>query len=171
MWPISPDSIQEYTVDSKGKLLFKKTDGKYLSQDDIFYFYGSGSNGITPKSRITLAAESLAVGMAAEEYGRRFFGEGTNIGGFLKHEKKLSPEAFERLKADMNTKYKGLQKSHGVIILEEGMEFDKVGLSNNDSQFLETRRFQVEEVVRWFGMKPHMIFIRSTPSTAPDRGA
>lgn len=160
MWPISPDKIIEYFTDPKtGKLFFKRDDGTILSQDDVFYFYGPGADGIVPKSRISYAKASLGVGIAAEEYGRRFFSEGTNLGGFLKHPgpKKLSDEAFKRLKTDIEQKYKGLQKSHGVIILEEGMEFQKVGLTNNDSQFLETRRFQVEEVCRWFNMKPHMI--------------
>jgi HK97 family phage portal protein len=160
LWPMSPDIIEQVYADPKtGRLFFKQKDGVILSQDDVFYFYGPGTDGISPVSRITLAKQSLSVGMAAEEYGRRYFSEGTNIGGFIRRPdgKSLSDEAFERLRKQMNQKYQGLKNSHGLIILEEGAEYQKVGLSNNDSQFLETRRFQVEEVCRWFGMKPHMI--------------
>ena len=160
LWPISPDVIEEIYSDPKtGRLFFKRKDGVILSQDDVFYFYGPGSDGINPVSRISLAKKSLSVGMASEEYGRRFFSNGTNLGGFIRRPdgKSLSDEAFERLRRQMNQRYQGLQRSHGLIILEEGAEYQKVGISNNDSQFLETRRFQVEEVCRWFGMKPHMI--------------
>lgn len=160
LWPIHPDKVKEYIADPKtGKLFFKMEDGRTLSQDDIFYFYGPGSDGITPVSRITHAADSLSLGMAAETFGRRFFGKNTHIGGFLKHPagKKISDAALKRLKEDINQKYAGLGKSHSLILLEDGMEYQKIGLSNTDSQFLETRRFGVEEVCRWFGMKPHMI--------------
>lgn len=160
LWPMSPDVIEQIYADPKtGRLFFKRTDGVILSQDDVFYFYGPGSDGITPKSRISYAAQSLAVGIAAEEFGRRYFGQGTNLGGFIRRPdgKSLSDSSFERLKKQINQEYQGLGKAHKLIILEEGAEYQKVGLSNNDSQFLETRRFQVEEVCRWFGMKPHMI--------------
>jgi HK97 family phage portal protein len=160
LWPLNPDKVSEYIADKKtGKLFFKLDDGRILSQDDVFYFYGPGTDGIKPVSRITYAAESLSIGVAAERFGRRFFGQNTHLGGFLRRPdgKKISKEAIDRLKEDINSKYKGLGKSHQLILLEDGMEYQKIGLTNTDSQFLETRRFQVEEVCRWFGMKPHMI--------------
>jgi hypothetical protein len=123
----------------------------------ILHFRGFGSTGIDSYSVISLARESIGLGISAQEYGARFFGQGTNMGGFLKHPKGLSDEAFQRLRKDMNQKYKGLERSHGLIILEEGMDYQKVGLTNEDAQFLETRKFQVTEIARWFGMQPHMV--------------
>jgi hypothetical protein len=125
--------------------------------EKILHFRGFGSNGINSYSVISLARESIGLGLASQEYGARFFGQGTNMGGFLKHPKGLSDEAYERLRKDMNRKYQGLERSHGLIILEDGMEYQKVGLTNEDAQFLETRKFQVTEIARWFGMQPHMV--------------
>ncbi len=157
LWPIHPDSIQ-IQRGKKGALQYVYTPTNYIfPAAKILHFRGLGSNGIDSYSVISLARESLGLGLAAQEYGSRFFGQGTNMGGFLKHPKGLSDQAFERLKKEMNQKYKGLEKSHGLIILEEGLEYQKIGLTNEDAQFLETRKFQNSEVARWFGMKPHMI--------------
>jgi HK97 family phage portal protein len=157
LWPIHPDKIRiERTA--TGNLVYIYIPTNYpFPASKILHFRGFGSTGIDSYSVISLARESIGLGISAQEYGARFFGQGTNMGGFLKHPKGLSDEAFQRLRKDMNQKYKGLERSHGLIILEEGMDYQKVGLTNEDAQFLETRKFQVTEIARWFGMQPHMV--------------
>ncbi len=158
LWPFSPDGVAEYIMNNRdNQLYFKMQSGEIYSQDDIFYFFGPGSTGLKPKSRINLASESIGIGMSAEEYGNRFFSNGTNVGGFLKHPKSLRDDAYERLKTEINKEYTGLKSAHKLILLEEGLEYQALSVNNEDAQFLQTRRFQVEEVCRWFGMKPHMI--------------
>lgn len=158
LWPIHPD----YMVVERAKdlsLVYRYTPNNYVfNSRDILHFRGLGSSGLDHYSIISLARESLGLSLAAQEYGAKFFGQGTNMGGFLsKKGPMLKKEAFERLKAQMNEQYAGLQGAHKLIILEDGLEFQKVGLSNEDAQFLESRKFQVSEIARWFGMQPHMI--------------
>ncbi len=157
LWPIHPDHIR-IKRGKKGGLLYEYLPtGHVFPASKILHFRGLGSNGIDSYSVIQLARESIGLGLSAQQYGSRFFGQGTNMGGFLRHPKGLSDQAFTRLREEMNQKYKGLEKSHGLIILEEGLEYQKIGLTNEDAQFLETRKFQNSEIARWFGMKPHMI--------------
>jgi HK97 family phage portal protein len=157
LWPIHPDKIR-VERSKTGKLVYVYIPTNYpFPAEKILHFRGFGSTGIDSYSIITLARESIGLGLSAQEYGARFFGQGTNMGGFLKHQKGLSDEAYERLRKEMNQKYRGLERSHGLIILEEGMDYQKIGLTNEDAQFLETRKFQVTEIARWFGMQPHMV--------------
>ena len=157
LWPIHPDHMR-ITRGSKQQLIYEYLPtGHKFPASKILHFRGLGSNGIDSYSVIQLARESIGLGLSAQQYGSRFFGQGTNMGGFLRHPKGLSDQAFNRLREEMNQKYKGLEKSHGLIILEDGLEYQKIGLTNEDAQFLETRKFQNSEIARWFGMKPHMI--------------
>lgn len=157
LWPIHPDKIRIQRNSRKELEYVYTLTGDIIPAWKMLHIRGYGSDGIIGYSMITLARESLGLTAAAEEFGARFFGNGTNIGGFLKHNGRLGDTAYERLKKEMNAKYKGLQKSHGMIILEEGMEFQKIGITPEDSQFLETRKFQVSEIARWFRLPPHLI--------------
>lgn len=160
LWPLNPDDIV-IKRNSQNELEYHHTpSGKTLPDWKVLHLRGFGSDGVNGYSVVSLGRESLGLTTAAEQFGGRYFGEGTNVGGFIRlpeGKKGLSDEAFERLKAQMNQKYKGLQKSHGLIILENGAEFQKIGLSPEDSQFLETRKFQVTEIARWFRLPPHLI--------------
>ncbi len=159
LWPIHPSDMQLQRNPNKALEYIYVPTGEKLPAWKVFHLRGLGSNGLVGYSVIKLAKESFGLTAAAEEYGSRYFGEGTNLGGFLQlpEGKALSDEAFKRLKAQMNQKYKGLQKSHGLIVLEGGARYEKIGLSPEDSQFLETRKFQVTEIARWFRFPPHMI--------------
>jgi HK97 family phage portal protein len=84
------------------------------------------------------------------------FANGAKPGGVLSHPGKLSDEAAKRLKASWSTAFSG-ENQHKTAVLEEGMEWKALGLTNEDSQFLETRRFQTEEIARIFRVPLHMI--------------
>ena len=158
LWPIHPDKIRIQRNSRKELEYVYTPTGEVIPAWKMLHVRGYGSDGIVGHSVITLARESLGLTAAAEEFGSRFFGEGTNIGGFLKHPgKALTDTAYKRLKEEMNARYRGLQRSHGLVILEEGMEFQKIGITPEDSQFLETRKFQVSEIARWFRLPPHLI--------------
>lgn len=156
LWPIHPDHM---TPERKGRdLIYRYLPTNYeFNPRDILHFRGLGSSGLDHYSIISLARESMGMALAAQEYGSRFFAQGTNMGGFLKKPGVLKQEAFDRLKEQMDQQYAGLQGSHKLIILEDGLEYQKVGLTNEDAQFLDSRKFQVSEIARWFGMQPHMI--------------
>ena len=73
------------------------------------------------------------------------------------HPGQLSQKAYDNLSGELNKKYSGLGKSHRLLLLEEAMSVEKIGIPPNDSQFLETRQFQIEEIARWFNIQPHKL--------------
>jgi HK97 family phage portal protein len=125
---------------------------------DIFHVPGFGFDGLIGYSPITMAREAIGLGGATEEFGARYFGEGTHPGIVVKHPGKMSPEAHQSLKKDIAEKHAGLGKSHIPMLLEEGMDFAQLGIPNDDSQFLETRKFQVTEICRFWRVPPHLIY-------------
>jgi len=109
-------------------------------------------NGLRGISCIRAGAEAIGLSLAAEEFGARFFGQGANMGGIAEHPGKLSDTAYNRLQKDLSEKYEGLGRSHRVMLLEEGMKYQRVGIPPNEAQFLESRKFQVAEIGRLFGI-------------------
>ena len=101
--------------------------------------------------------EAIGLGLAANEFGARYFSNGTNMGGFIEFPKGLNDNQFKRLKTSIDEGYTGLEKSRKLILLEEGGKFTKANSSNEDSQFLETRQFQIAEVARFYNVPPHLI--------------
>ncbi len=128
-----------------------------FTQDEIFHLRGLSSDGIVGLSVVALARDSFGLGIATERYGARFFGNNAMPGGVLQSQGKLSPVAQARLRDSWQKLYGGVDRSHNIAVLEEGLTWQQVGLSNEDSQFLETRNFQIEEVARWFGVPLHRI--------------
>lgn len=157
LYNINPNDVASYFIGNDGQLNFKLTSGTVFGPDKIFFCYGPGQNGLTPRSRLTVARESIGLGLAAQEFGSRFFGQGTHNGGFVQTEKSLSDGAFARLKDSMQSNYEGLGKAHKLMILEEGLKFSPAGMSNEDAQFLETRKFQIGDIARFFGVKSYML--------------
>jgi len=99
---------------------------------------------------VEAAREAIGLGLAIEEFGARFFGQGTNVGGMVEHPGELNKDAFDRLKGQIDEKYSGLGKSHRVMLLEEGMQFKQVGIPPDQAQFLESKKFQTSEIGRFF---------------------
>lgn len=145
----------------EGKLIYRYTlpngKEKIIPKGYIYHVAGMGYNGLVGKSPITMAREAIGLGLALEEFGGRFFSNSANTGGVAMHPKDLSDKAYKRLKKQLNEKYTGLKNSHRLLILEEGMKFDKTSIPPDDAQFLESRDFQTLEICRFYGMKPHMI--------------
>ena len=145
----------------KGELFYRVTmpDGNIqnLPPYQIWHVAALSTDGIKGLSVISQAREAIGLGIATEEFGARFFGQGTNVGGVAEHPGKLSTNAYNNLKADLEEKYAGLGRSNRLLLLEEGMKYQKIGVPPNDAQFLETRNFQLEEICRWFGVQPHLV--------------
>lgn len=132
--------------------------GKRYGQDEIFYFPAFSTDGVTGRSLLRVARESLGLSKATEHYGSSYFENGANPGGVLETEKRLTdPDAIERLRESWNSRHKGPKKNGGVAILEDGMTYRQIGIPPEDSQFLETRQFQISEIARWFRLPPHML--------------
>jgi HK97 family phage portal protein len=99
----------------------------------------------------------MGLSLAAEEFGENFFSNGTNVGGIVEYDGAMSDKAFDRFKSDVKDNYEGLGKSNRLIFLEQGAKFTAVNTPPDKAQFLDTRKFQVIEICRFFNVPPHMI--------------
>ncbi|MBO9398741.1 phage portal protein [Shimia sp. R9_2] len=136
----------EYRLDRRDK------SPMVLPQREVFHLrYGLSDDGISGISLVKQSAEAIGLALQAEKAAARLFRNGMIVGGALKHPGTLSPEAYERLRASMNEDA-GAEGAHKWKILEEGMELQPSAQSNKDSQAIENRKHQIEEVARPFGV-------------------
>ncbi len=141
--------------DPKSKLFYqvvKDSGNLILNSDEVLHIKGLSKNGIVGMNPIELHREAIGLSMATEEHGARLFSNGAQIGGVLEHPDQLSDAAFDRLKKAWADTREGVGNAHKTAILEEGMKFTKVGMTGVDSQFLETRKYQVEDIARIFNV-------------------
>jgi len=159
LWPLRPDRVEPSVED--GALVYKVSDAAgrvtRLPSESVVHVKGLGFDGLKGYSVIRYAAENLAVGMAAERFGAAFFGNSTRPSGFLSHPNELSDTAREHLKKDIESEHQGLDNAHRMMILEEGITWQQMGIPPEEAQFLETRKFGVTDVARWFSIPPHML--------------
>ena len=145
-------------TDRNGDLIYvtKINNREYtIDQNDILHIQSIGTDGVCGKSPITLHRETLGLSMRATEFGAEFFGNGASLGGILKHPGGLGKEGRAKLKSAWD-KLKG-SGYQGVAVLEEGMDYTRIGIPPDDAQFIETRKFQITEVARIFNIPPHML--------------
>ena len=126
-----------------------------LHREDVLHIPGLGFDGIIGYSPIAMAKHSVGMALAVEEYGAAFFANGANPGGVLEHPGVLKDN--QKVKDSWNSLYKGAGNAHRVAVLEEGMKFHAIGIPPEQAQFLETRKFQLNEIARIFRVPPHMI--------------
>ena len=158
LYPLLPDHM-EVDRDSKGNLTYTYTtsDGKtvVIKPQDILHIPGLGFDGIIGYSPIALEKNAIGLGIASEEYGSKFFSNGARPSGILTHPNTVkNPKA---VRESWNSAYGGSSNSNRVAILEEGMTFTPLSIPNNEAQFLETRKFQVDEICRIFRVPPHLV--------------
>jgi HK97 family phage portal protein len=126
-----------------------------LKRDGILHIPGLGFDGIVGYSPIAMAKDAVGMAIATEEYGASFFANGANPGGVLEHPAVIKD--IQRVKESWNAGYRGSANAHKVAILEEGMKFHQIGIPPEQAQFLETRKFQINEIARIFRVPPHMV--------------
>ncbi|HIR80278.1 MAG TPA: phage portal protein, partial [Candidatus Limiplasma merdipullorum] len=126
-----------------------------LRPEDVLHIPGLGFDGIMGYSPIALEKNAIGLEIAAEEYGSTFFKNGARPSGILTHPNTVKDP--KRLRESWNAAYGGSSNGSKVAILEENMSFTPISLPNNEAQFLETRKFQVEEICRIFRVPPHLI--------------
>lgn len=160
LWPLLPDRTFPERDPTTGEIQYRTVlpDGtpKILSKERVLHIPGLGFDGLKGYSVISMVRESIGMSLAAEEFGGRFFGNGAHLGGVLQAPNALSDKAFARLKEEMNDR-SGLSSAHRLKILEEGLQYQKIGIPPNDAQFLETRQFQLQEIARIYRVPLHMV--------------
>lgn len=163
IWPLRPDRMS-MDRDADGNLIYiyQLPAGigggkKIFRKDQIWHIRGLSHNGLWGISPIAEAMQAVAMALAMEEFGGRFFGNGAQPGFWIKHPNSLKKEAYDRLKKDFEFRNSGLTNAHRVAILEEGMSVEKIGIAPDEAQFLESRKFQIRDIARFYRMPPHKI--------------
>lgn len=158
LWPLHPAYVRVERESVTNKLVYRYTGGTQeivYSSEQILHISGLSFDGIKGLSPISMARETIGLAQATEEFGSRFFSNGARPGGILQHPGIVKDP--ERLRKSWEEVYKGVQNSHKVAVLEEGMTYKEIGIPPNDAQFLETRKFQLNEICRIFRVPPHLI--------------
>ena len=126
-----------------------------LNRDDVLHIPGLGFNGLIGFSPISMAKNAVGAAIATEEYGSKFFANGAQPSGVLEHPGTIKD--VERLREMWQSQYGGSGNAHKTPVLEEGLKYTPISISPEQAQFLETRKFQIDEIARIFRIPPHMI--------------
>lgn len=128
-----------------------------VGQADMIHVPGLSFDGIESLSPIRYAAQSIGLGIAAEQYGAAFFGNGSTPSGYLTMAERLSPEQVTTLRNSWYASYGGVANSNKTAVLFGGAKFERISIPPSEAQFVEARKFQVAEIARWYRVPPHMI--------------
>lgn len=165
LYPLSPDKIR-VDRDDKNRLIYiysrydeanpnvKEQGEIILKAENVFHIPGLGFDGLVGYSPIAMAKNALGISLACEEYGASFFANGASPSGILEHPGVIKDP--EKIRNAWQYAY-GSGNSHKVAVLEEGMKYQPIAIPNNEAQFLETRKFQIEEIARLYRVPLHMI--------------
>ena len=166
LYPLMPDRM---TVDrdNRGRIYYEYTrsdsDARTLGREsqvllrpsDVFHIPGLGYDGLVGYSPIAMAKQAVGMGLACDEYGASFFKNGAQPGGVLEHPGVVKDP--KRIRDSWNAIYTGAGNAHKIAVIEEGMHYTPITISPEQAQFLETRKFQIEEIARIFRVPPHMV--------------
>ena len=154
---IPPEIVEPFKSEDDGLIYYKIKDSNILASKEILHIVGLSFDGVKGQSPIQACQQALGIGMASQQFGANFFGRGANLSGVLEHPARLSDDAANRLRDSWNSRFSGIQNSHQTAILEEGVKFKPIGMPLADAQFIETRRFSVEEIARIYRVPNHLI--------------
>ena len=165
LYPLMPNRM---TVDrdEKGHLYYSyqtsdsdaptmKTGTVNLKQTDVLHIPGLGFDGLVGYSPIAMAKNAIGMAIACEEYGAKFFANGATPGGILEHPGTVKDPS--KVRDSWNAAFGGSGNANKVAVLEEGMKYTPISISPEQAQFLETRKFQIDEIARIFRVPPHMV--------------
>lgn len=165
LYPLMPNRM---TVDrdEHGRLYYayqmQTDDGADLKQgtviltpEDVLHIPGLGFDGLVGYSPIAMAKNAIGLAIATEEYGSKFFANGATPGAVLEHPGLIKDP--EKVRESWNKAFRGSGNANKVAVLEEGMKYTPISIAPEQAQFLETRKFQIDEIARIFRVPPHMI--------------
>ena len=165
LYPLMPDRMKvdrndngqlyyEYQV-SKADPAVNKTGTVRLQPHDVLHIPGLGFDGLVGYSPIAMAKNAIGMAIACEEYGAKFFAHGAAPSGVLEHPGTLKDPS--RVRESWQATFGGPSNSGKVAVLEEGMKYTPISVPPEQAQFLETRKFQINEIARIFRVPPHMV--------------
>ena len=166
LYPLLPDKMEVqrddrgniyyvYSRNSDENPAFKEYGNIKLKAEDVLHIPGLGFDGLIGYSPIAMAKNAVGMTLACEEYGASFFANGANPGGVLEHPGVLKDPS--KVRESWNSVYRGVNNAHKIAVLEEGMKYQQIGIPPEEAQFLETRKFQINEIARLYRIPPHMV--------------
>jgi len=166
--PVKPTDVS-VEFDDAGELTYTVKSGGTLSRmpsDRVLHIPGLGFDGISGRSDIGFARQAIGLSLGAEEYGARWFGNGARPSGVYTTPGTLTDKTRGKLREALKTIHGGVSNAHRIALLEGGVTWMPTSVPPEDSQFLETRRFQAEDIARVFRVPGHMIGIRDNQPRA-----
>ena len=165
LYPLMPNRMK-VDRDDKGNLYYEyshrtdeantmKESTVKLKPTDVFHIPGLGFDGLVGYSPIAMAKNAIGMAIACEEYGAKFFANGAAPSGVLEHPGTIKDP--EKVRESWQGKFGGSENANKIAVLEEGMKYVPIGIAPEQAQFLETRKFQLNEIARIFRIPPHMI--------------
>ena len=165
LYPLMPNRMS-VDRDERGQLYYKYTptsddaptmEGStvILSSRDVLHIPGLGFDGLVGYSPIAMAKNAIGMAIACEEYGAKFFANGAQPGGVLEHPGTIKDP--QRVRESWQSTFGGSGNANKIAVLEEGMKYTPISISPEQAQFLETRKFQINEIARIFRVPPHMV--------------
>jgi len=155
------------TRTNSGNLIYEISNGgaanTYLRPDQVLHLKGFSRDGVVGLSVIAFARQAISLGIAMEHFGAAFFGNGAIPGGVIEWADgavtpdEWGPDAAKNLKGTWKKEHRGAGSNGGVAVLEPGQKFKQVTINPEEAQFLESRKFGVTEICRWFGVPPHKV--------------
>jgi HK97 family phage portal protein len=158
--PLHPSRVKtEQLENNRLRYTYREASGSstVYTQDAVMSVRGMSDDGVNGMSTIELARDAIGLARACEIHGATFFGNGARPGVILSTDQMLSPEAAENTRNQWERAHRGPDRSNRTAVLQGGLKVSELGGNNQESQFLEARRFQVEEVCRLFGVPPHLV--------------
>ncbi len=158
IYPLKPDRVRPYRDKVSNRLKYeytlRKADGteQTITYDmsEILHVPGFGYDGVMGYSPVALIREAIGLGLATQEFGARFFGQGAHVDGVASYPQTVKEDQVKVIREAMQRDYAGLLKSHGLMVLSNGGTFTPVSMPLEDAQFLLTRKFQLEEIARMY---------------------
>ena len=165
LYPLMPNKMS-VNRDEEGRLFYRytrspneanatKTDSVVLLPSDVLHIPGLGFDGLVGYSPIAMAKNAIGLAIATEEYGAKFFANGAAPSGVLEHPGTIKDP--QRVREAWQSQFGGSENSGKIAVLEEGMKYTPISISPEQAQFLETRKFQINEIARIFRVPPHMV--------------
>ena len=165
LYPLMPNKM-EVDRDERGQLYYKyqrsndeaptmEGSSVILKPSDVLHIPGLGFDGLVGYSPIAMAKNAIGMAIACEEYGAKFFANGAQPGGVLEHPGTIKDP--QRVRESWQRSFGGSGNANKIAVLEEGMKYTPIAISPEQAQFLETRKFQINEIARIFRVPPHMV--------------
>ena len=165
LYPLMPNRMQ-VNRNERGQLYYQYTTSSddaptmegsavVLMPEDVLHIPGLGFDGLVGYSPIAMAKNAIGLAIATEEYGAKFFANGAAPSGVLEHPGTIKDP--QRVRDAWMSQFGGSHNSGKVAVLEEGMKYTPISISPEQAQFLETRKFQINEIARIFRVPPHMV--------------